>query len=99
MKQKINIKNDIFLLDKVSVVIYNHIRSETEGGARVATNLREIRKQRGLTQNQLAEKSGVARINIARYESGEVIPGALNLMKLAEALECNAEEILGRKAG
>jgi len=65
----------------------------------VATNLREIRKQRGLTQKELSEKSGVARISIARYESGKVIPGALNLMKLAKAMECNAEEIITKKAG
>lgn len=62
------------------------------------TNLKKIRKERGLTQNELAEISGVSRISIVRYESGIVVPGGINLVKLAEALQCPAE-VLIKKAG
>jgi transcriptional regulator with XRE-family HTH domain len=50
--------------------------------------LREIRKQRGLSQEQLAEKSGVSRITISRIESGDdYAPREATIDKLAEALE------------
>ena len=62
------------------------------------TNLKKVRKSQGLTQKQLAEVSGVPRISIARYESGVVTPGGANLIRLATALKCPAEELL-KKAG
>ena len=33
-------------------------------------NLRKIRELRGLTQNELAKKSGISRVTISRIESG-----------------------------
>lgn len=62
-------------------------------------NLKNIRKQRGLTQRELAEKAGISRITIARYETGVTTPGSINLFRLAKALECTAEEIMMQKAG
>ena len=38
------------------------------------TVIREIRQERGLTQDQLAELSRVPRICISRYESGKYYP-------------------------
>jgi len=65
----------------------------------VGNNLKAIRKTRGYTQEELARLSGVARINIARYETGEVKPGADNLVKLAAALSVTVDELIGKKAG
>lgn len=62
------------------------------------TKLKEIRRQRGLTQVQLSELSGVSKISIVRYESGTVTPGGKNLMKLSTVLQCPAEELI-KKAG
>lgn len=62
------------------------------------TNLKKIRQEQGLTQQQLAELSGVSRISIVRYESGDVVPGGTNLIKLSNALKCSAENLL-KKAG
>ena len=72
---------------------YNVITSDKEGGLSL-TKLKQIRQEKKLTQIQLAELSGAPRINITRYESGIVTPGGKNLIKLAEALECPAEELL-----
>jgi uncharacterized Tic20 family protein/DNA-binding Xre family transcriptional regulator len=47
----------------------------------------ELRKQKGLTQEQLAEKCEISPRTIQRIESGEVDPRAYTLHCLGEALE------------
>lgn len=42
-------------------------------GERFATRLRMVRKARGLTQQQLAERSGVEASSISRWENGESV--------------------------
>ena len=49
-------------------------------------NLREIRKRRGMTQLDLAEKSRVAVNTIRLLEANKMIPGEEVLMNLGEAL-------------
>lgn len=39
---------------------------------RVATRLREYREARGLTQDQLAEATGVAKSSVGKYEREEL---------------------------
>ena len=46
--------------------------------------VREIRKKLGLTQAQLAEKVGVARYNITKYERGATIPPGDVLLKILQ---------------
>ena len=60
--------------------------------------VRTLRKQQGMTQKQLSEKSGVPRLCIIRYESGRYKPGLENAAKLAAALGCSIDELIG-KAG
>src|SRR5262245_61511166 len=57
-----------------------------------AGRLRELRCEAGLTQEQLAEKVGVKRGAIARWESGTREPSWSNVVALARALgvECTA---------
>lgn len=60
------------------------------------TNLKEIRKAKGLNQEELSKKSGVGRITISRLESGALKESSVStLMKIAKALECNVEDIAG----
>lgn len=54
--------------------------------------IRELRERRGLSYEQLAEKSGVARSYIQRIESNDdVNPSARVLCKLAKALDVTVE--------
>jgi transcriptional regulator with XRE-family HTH domain len=53
--------------------------------------LRELRTEAGLTQDQLAEKAGVKRGAIARWESGTREPSWSNVIALADALEVSTE--------
>lgn len=56
--------------------------------------LERIRKERGLTQAQLAQKLDVNQSLIAKWESGKVQPRAATLAKLAETLEVAVEELI-----
>jgi transcriptional regulator with XRE-family HTH domain len=60
-----------------------------------AGRLRELRTGKGLTQQELAERSGITQGLISQYESGRVKPITGNLLKLARALNCTVEDITG----
>ena len=52
----------------------------------VSRRIKAGRALKGWTQEDLAEFSGVKHANIARYETGETIPGLDNAYKIAAAL-------------
>jgi transcriptional regulator with XRE-family HTH domain len=56
--------------------------------------LREARERAGLTQQQLAERSGVAQSTISAYESGKREPGvnALRTLLLAAGFDLTLRE-------
>ena len=56
--------------------------------------LRELRKNKGLTQDQLSRKSGVNRTCIARYETGKNGMSTKNLVRIAGALDVPIDEVL-----
>ena len=58
---------------------------------RLAGALLLIRKQRGLTQKELAEKAGTTQTVISRLESASVKPSLETILKVAEALEAAVE--------
>lgn len=55
--------------------------------------LKELRKRKGLSQDQLAEKSGLSLRTIQRIENGETVPRADTLNRFAVALEIAPNEI------
>jgi len=57
----------------------------------LAKNLKEIRKEKGLNQNVIAERSGVIASTYSRIESCIVSPNLSTLEKLAEAMEVPME--------
>lgn len=58
--------------------------------------IREYRKQRKWTQEELAKRLGVERSAVAKWESGKSQPQAAHLVALAEVFGCAVDEILGR---
>jgi len=54
-----------------------------------------LRQARHLTQDQLAEAAGVAQVSISKIELGKSSPRASTLLKLAHALGCSLEAIVG----
>ncbi len=55
--------------------------------------LEEIRKQNGLTQEELAEKLEVSRQTISSLESGRYNPSILLAFKIAKMFNLSIEEI------
>lgn len=63
----------------------------------IARRIRELRKQRGLTQVELAAKVGIDQTLLSTYERGTVrIHGAM-VAALAKALRTTTDEVLGLK--
>jgi len=57
--------------------------------------LKKYRLQAGLTQEQLAEKSGVSRVTIANIERGSLtFIKSSTIIKLADALKINPQVLL-----
>ena len=66
--------------------------------------IRRFRKNRGFTQDQLAEMVGVKRSVISKYESGMISPSYVMINKIAAALDIpvfdlvkNAGPVIGEK--
>lgn len=54
----------------------------------------KIRKQKGLTQQQLADKLNLSNKTISKWESGSGSPDISNLSALAEVLGVSVDELL-----
>ena len=57
-------------------------------------NLKPLRKQNGLTQEQIAEKLGVSRQTIAKWERGECLPDLENVIALADIYEVTVDSLV-----
>lgn len=62
----------------------------------VGTNVRRLRKARGLTQEQLAHDAGVAMRYVAGVERAEENPSLKYIVKIAEALGVEPAALLTR---
>ena len=58
------------------------------------SRIKEIRKQKGLTQKQLGEKCGMYESQIRKYENGNANPKVETLKKIASALEVSLDSLL-----
>lgn len=56
--------------------------------------LKEIRKNEGLSQEQLAEKIGVSRQAITKWETGKGLPDVENMIIIAEIFKTTLDELL-----
>jgi len=59
---------------------------ESPRTARLCNNLRQYRRQRGLTQQELATRVGVNRQTIVNIEGSRSLPSILLAYRLAQAL-------------
>ncbi len=75
-----------------------HIRIEGDSNRitawAVAQRVREARERQGLTQEALAEKTGIARPNVVRLEQGRHLPTISTLQKVARALGLNVTTLI-----
>ena len=62
--------------------------------AKIAERLKSARLALGLTQAQLAAKAGLSRSAVVHYEKKKAVPGGLELIKLAKALDQSPNRLL-----
>ena len=60
----------------------------------LGTNLREAREKLGLTQEQVAQRSGVHATEVSRIEGGKRDPKVSTVERLAEAVKVKPGQLL-----
>ncbi|MBQ4284464.1 MAG: helix-turn-helix domain-containing protein [Lachnospira sp.] len=61
---------------------------------KIGSFLKELRKGKGLTQEQLAEQLNVSNRSVSRWETGSTLPDISILIELAEFYEVDIKEII-----
>lgn len=62
----------------------------------IGKRIAEIRKEKGLSQEQLSEITDIHRVLIGKYETGKNEPSIQSLSRIADALGVTADELLCR---
>jgi len=65
---------------------------------KTANRLQQLRKENGYSQDALAEKLGLSRQAISKWERGESSPDTDNLIALAELYHMTLDQLLGGAA-
>ena len=60
-------------------------------------NIKNLRKMRGMTQEELAVRLNVVRQTVSKWEKGLSVPDAEMLQKIAEVLDTSVPELLDAK--
>lgn len=60
-------------------------------------NLKTLRKEKGFSQEQLATRLNVVRQTVSKWEKGLSVPDAELLIQLAEVLNVEVSDLLGKK--
>jgi transcriptional regulator with XRE-family HTH domain len=71
-------------------------RSTRQSRKRFRERLRQWRRKRGFTQEELAKRAEVPTISVSHFETGHRFPNAESLRRLADALGVSADYLLGR---
>ena len=62
----------------------------------LSENLKKIRKDNNLSQEQLAEKLGVSRQSVSKWENGEAYPEMDKVLQLCKMFNLNIDELLNQ---
>ena len=63
----------------------------------IGERLKNARKNKKMTQQELGDKLGVSKVSVCGYEKGSRIPTIDNFVQLLDILEVNADYLLGRE--
>ena len=59
-----------------------------------ADNLKKIRKTKNISQEELAEKVGVSRQSVSKWETSEAYPEMNNILELCKIFKCNINDLV-----
>lgn len=60
----------------------------------IGVQIKRMRKSKGMTQEQLAEKTGVGITHISHIETGRSVPSLEMIISFINAFGCSADELL-----
>lgn len=60
---------------------------------KLLNNLEELRKSRGLTQQELSVAAEVSRKSINAIENGVYVPSTVLALKIAKTIKCKIEDL------
>ena len=63
----------------------------------LGNRLAQLRKEKGISQEELADKLGVSRQAVSKWERGEASPDTDNLIELAKIYNISLDELVGNK--
>lgn len=63
----------------------------------IGNNIKKLRKESGITQEQIASKLCISSQALSNYETGKRIPDIYELIVLADLFEVSLDTIVGRK--
>lgn len=73
---------------------YNNPRTETDNSMNMAQKLTTLRKEKGLTQMELAEVLDVSRQAVSKWELGTALPGTDKLKSIADLYGVSVDYLL-----
>jgi molybdate-binding protein/DNA-binding XRE family transcriptional regulator len=69
----------------------------SKGNFPLANNVRQVREERGWSQQELAERAGLSRTGISAIEAGRLVPSTAAALALAAAFGCRVEDLFALK--
>lgn len=65
----------------------------------IGRNLRTIRRDRHISQKELAEQIQVSQSVVSQWEQGEILPSVENLILICKELKVSSDVLLGLDGG
>lgn len=59
----------------------------------IGTNIKRLRKEKGITQDELSQATGITIKSLSQIENGHTQARRANILSIAKALGCNAAEL------
>ena len=74
--------------------LYGYVRRKFMNQEKISVFIQQTRKEKGMTQKELADMLGISDKTISKWETGKGMPDMDFLMPLCNALEININELL-----
>ena len=72
-------------------------RTEVKPTNYVGKRIKQMREAKNMTQDELADKSGVHRVTIAKYETMDIGMTLESAKKIADALGCTIDDLIRKE--
>lgn len=76
--------------------VYFELKGEILMKINLAENLKKIRKENNLSQEQLAEKLGVSRQSVSKWEAGQAYPEMDKVLQICKLFNLNMDELFNQ---